>query len=146
MAFFVNRLPGTELSPDERAPVRDRFVDAFLPGGARHLPYWFSFPLRPVSRDVFHGSRFRAAPELYFMVSRAASVHRASGAEIADFFANQRPHEEFDIYVFDDSWRWCIVSTDRLVDEPRHDADFLVIAAGDTGPITGPITGPADAG
>lgn len=137
MAFFVNHLPGVEVPTTEKKIIRENFIKTFLPNGARHLPYWFSFPLQQIERDIFFSSAFQSMPDLYFMVSRGASIHKASGAQISLFFRNQMAQEDFDLYIFDDSYEWCIASTDELVKEPKTDSDFLVIGIGKVDFLTG---------
>ena len=67
---------------------------------------------------------------VFLLVGRGSEIYRAQGNVVADFFRRQQAMEEFDLYAFDESFSWCLVSTHELVPDPKDDADFLVIANG----------------
>jgi hypothetical protein len=123
-------LPGLALDEVERKRVREQFIAKFVRSNERHLPFWFSLPYWPIARDVFQSYEFCQLPDLYFMIGNGTRIHRASGRAIAAFFASQKPWEGFMYYVFDDSLDWCLASTDELIWDYGHDADFLVVKGG----------------
>lgn len=132
MAQLFTPIPGDPLPDAERALVRRAFMDRFVDATKRHLPFWFSFPLNAISRELFCSADFKALRRVYVLLGKGHAIHTASGVELSEFFMHQDPDDDMAIYVFDPTYTWCVCSTDRLTPDARPGApDFLTIGVGE---------------
>jgi len=132
MPNWFTAVPGTVLSKEQQKPLVERFKQTFVAPDQRHLPFWFSFPMNPTQRELLLSPRLSDLPQLYLMLGRGIELHVVTGSQVREFFTKQDPNDNVDIYVFDDSFGWCVCSTDRSTPDAREDApDFLIVAVGD---------------
>src|SRR5690606_12247491 len=115
-----------------RNATRERFIQRFMKPNQRHLPFWFSFPsLQPVPHQVLFSEQRQNRETVFFMIGKGDEIRRCSGTAVAQFFANEQPCEDFDLYVFDESFTWCLASTHEMADGYTSDSDFLTLQVGD---------------